>query len=1003
MRNHVFAYDKSMMIIQSSQCMMAESVLLLEATKTHKRRATLVAGAMAASMIGGVGVANAALVSVCAGVSLPKSVVTDIVGQAVLPITGILDGVPLLGLLGLNTNLTNTLSGIAAGGPINLNVLDTDGNAVASNAPCQTTSDSYTLNTPKGISIGGNQITGLGNGITADAGEMNSIAFGNGASTNALATNSIAIGPNASIGALGVNSMAIGSGTSVNVANSVALGAGSTATTGAESNYTAYGLTATQTSVGEVSVGSSGNTRKITNVAAGSVANDAVNVAQLQAVDDGAVKYDPLSLKMTVTLGGPLSADGGTTGGTRVTNLAKGAVNATSTDAINGSQLFGITSGMTANMDALGLSMATNLGGGAIYNSTTGAVSAPTYNVYGASQNNVGSAITALQVNAPLQYSNSAGVATPNTPSNDVTLVGSALGPVTIHNVANGVVANDAVNMSQLDAMQNNVSNLDALAVKYDAATKDTITLAGPLSADGGTTGGTRVTNLAKGAVNATSTDAINGSQLFGITSGVTAVTANMDALGLSMATNLGGGATYNSTTGAVSAPTYNVYGTDQHNVGDAITALQTIAPLQYSDAAGHVTPNIPSNDVTLVGSNVLSPVTLHNVANGVAPHDAVNMSQLDAVQNNVSDLDALAVKYDGASKDTITLAGLTDGTTITNLHQGLLSAISTDAVNGSQLYATNQAIDATNQTIANMSSGGGIKYFHANSTQTDSAATGVDSVAIGSRSTASGDGSVAMGDNSKATDTGAIAIGQNSVSSKTGAIAIGQDSISSGVNSIAIGTGAVARGSVAVGVGAQAGNGGAAFGDNAIALTPLQGTAVGNAATVTANRGVAIGAGSQAVRAGMNGATEKYSNVSVTSTEGAVSVGSLGKERQITNVAGGTADTDAVNVRQLDAAVAQSSIDANNRINSLQSDISSVKYDSNAGTASAMAMASMPQSVIPGKVMVAAGVANYQGQSAMAIGVSNFSENGRWMVNFNGTANTRGNAGAAVGVGFHW
>lgn len=218
---------------------------------------------------------------------------------------------------------------------------------------------------------------------------------------------------------------------------------------------------------------------------------------------------------MTVTLGGPLSADGGTTGGTRVTNLAKGAVNATSTDAINGSQLFGITSGVTANMDALGLSMATNLGGGAVYNSSTGAVSAPTYNVYGTTQNNVGSAITALQTNAPLQYSNSTGVATPNTPSNDVTLVGSALGPVTIHNVANGVAPNDAVNMSQLDAMQNNVSNLDALAVKYDGATKDTITLAGPVSSDGGLTDGTTITNLHQGLLSATSTDAVNGSQLY--------------------------------------------------------------------------------------------------------------------------------------------------------------------------------------------------------------------------------------------------------------------------------------------------------------------------------------------------------------------------------------------------------------------------------------------------------------------------------------------------------
>ena len=68
-----------------------------------------------------------------------------------------------------------------------------------------------------------------------------------------------------------------------------------------------------------------------------------------------------------------------------------------------------------------------------------------------------------------------------------------------------------------------------------------------------------------------------------------------------------------------------------------------------------------------------------------------------------------------------------------------------------------------------------------------------------------------------------------------------------------------------------------------------------------------------------------------------------------------------------------------------------------------ALAMASMPQSVLPGKAMMTAGLANYQGQSAVAIGVSNFSENGRWVVNFNGSANTRGKVGAGVGVGMHW
>lgn len=824
-KNYVSSIEKSSYILQTQYGLKNEAnqaqkpnATIGKQTVANCQRTIWVASVLAASMLGNVQVAHAALVSPCAGVSLAPSLVTDIVGAAVLPITSSLDGV--LGLLlqpiGLNSNITNTLAGIAGGDPINLNVLDTDGNLVSIADQCDVASDSYTLNSPKGISIGGNSITGLGGGAAANAGEINSIAFGNASFTDVAATNSIAIGSNASIGALGTNSIAFGNGASTNVANSVALGAGSIATVGAQINYTAYGLTATQTSVGVVSVGSAGNTRKITNLAAGSATNDAVNVSQLEAVnlqlqaaDERAVKYDlpdPLNLKMTVTLGGPLSGDGGTTGGTRINNLSKGAVNATSTDAVNGSQLFAISNGITTN-------------------------------------------------------------------------------------------------------------------------------------------------------------------------------TANIDALGLSMATNLGGSATYNPATGAVSAPTYNVFGADEINVGDAITALQTNAPLQYSDANGDATPNTPSNHVTLVGNTAGTPVTLHNVANGVAANDAVNMSQLDAVRNNVSNLDALAVKYDDNDKDIITFLG-TGGTTLTNISQGEVSELSTDAVNGAQLYATNQL-------IANVSNGGGIKYFHAKSTHADSSATGDDSVAAGSRAVASGSGSVAMGDNSQAINTGAIAIGQNSTAS--------------GVNSIAIGVGALATGSIAVGANAQAGNGGAAFGDDAVALSPQQGTALGNAATVTANRGVALGAGAQATRTGMNGATEKYSNVSVTSTEGAVSVGSASNERQITNVAGGTADTDAVNVRQLDAAITQSGMEVNNRLNALQSDISSVRYDAHAGTASAMAMATMPQSVIPGKVMMSAGVANYQGQSAVSVGISNFSENGRWAVNVNGSANTRGNGGAAVGVGFHW
>ena len=935
---------------------------------------------IALAIFGGSLNANAALVSPCTGVSLEPSIITDLLDDALSPTVGVLDTValnPILGLLfpDLTSGLDTTLTSFLNGGPIGLDVLATNGTVVTPADECEVQSDSFTLETPKGISIGGNQITGLGNGTEADAGEINSIAFGNNASTDVAATNSIAIGTNATIGASGADSIALGTNTNVNVANSVAIGTGSTAIVGAETGYSAFALTTPQNSVGEVSVGSATGARKITNVAAGSSATDAVNVSQLQSVSDNAVQYDPLSLKMTVTLGGPISSDGGTTDGTKITNLSKGDISINSTDAVNGSQLFSVTS----NMDGLGLSMATNLGGGATYDPVTGTVSAPAYSVYGTSQSNVGDAITALQTGLPVRYSDGSANVT-NIVSNDVTLVGATTDPVRVHNVAEGVASTDAVNVSQLEAVSDDVDALDALAVKYDNASLDTIALAGPTSLDGGTTGGTKITNLSKGDISVNSTDAVNGSQLFNITSGFT---VNLDALGQSMATNLGGGAAYDPATFTVSAPTYNVYGTSQTNIGDAITALQTQSPIQYLDSSGNPTSTV-SDDVILVGSSG-GPVGLHNVADGVAPTDAVNMSQLDAVSNNV----ALAVKYDDPALETITLAGptstdggATGGTLLTNLQQGEISEFSTDAINGAQAFDMQQM-------IMNISNGGGIKYFQVNSTHNDSSATGVDSIAIGPQAAASGVGSVAMGMNSQATADGAIAIGQNSTSS--------------GVNAIAIGNGALATGSVAVGNNAQAGNGGSAFGDDAIALAPQQGTAIGNAAVVTSNRGVALGAGSTATRGGMNGTKERFSNVSVTSTEGAVSVGSAGNERQITNVAGGTAATDAVNVRQLDAAMEQTTIDVSNQMNGLRSDISTLKHDAYAGIASAMALASMPQSAIPGKVLVAAGAANYEGQSAMSVGVSNFSENGRWVVNFNGSANTRGKAGAAVGVGFHW
>lgn len=192
--------------------------------------ATLFAGSQAA--------AQDRVVSACTGVSLPRSVVTDILSPVVTGITGPTEttvngilGLPLIGgLLGpLDTNATGLLAQAAAGDPITLQVLDVDGNIVGPTDQCRATADSISLDTPAGLAIGGNRITGLGaEGVPAFASDINAIAFGNNARAEAGATGSIALGQNSSVTA----------------ANSVALGAGSVATRGALAGYAARGLPA---------------------------------------------------------------------------------------------------------------------------------------------------------------------------------------------------------------------------------------------------------------------------------------------------------------------------------------------------------------------------------------------------------------------------------------------------------------------------------------------------------------------------------------------------------------------------------------------------------------------------------------------------------------------------------------------------------------------------------------------------------------------------------------
>ncbi|WP_080417770.1 YadA-like family protein [Burkholderia ubonensis] len=446
---------------------------------------------------------------------------------------------------------------------------------------------------------------------------------------------------------------------------------------------------------------------------------------------------------------------------------------------------------------------------------------------------------------------------------------------------------------------------------------------------DGTATATRQIISVARGTQD---TDAVNLSQLKGVT------------------TALGGGATVNAD-GSIAAPTYKVDGKTMKDVGSAITSIddslttldgrvtrnETSIEQMHQDlssgAVGLVQHDASTNSVTVargIGGSVVDFTgaegnrVLTGLANGKGDRDAVTIAQLRAV--GLVDPEGRmvgALTYDDIELKRATLGG-TSGTVLANVANGSISAGSMDAVNGSQLYAMQQEfenrhnglinrIDVVEQAVSNGNGSGNI----------------------------GGDGSQATGDNS----TG---LGQNANASGSGSAAIGQDSNASGSNSTAVGQGS------------------SASGENAIAL--------GQGSTASGKDAVALGQNSVADR------------------ENSVSVGSVGNERQITNVEDGTAPTDAVNVRQMNSA-----------LGSLRSDVEDYRRDSNAGTASAVAIANLPQAVLPGESMVSVAGGTYAGQSAVAFGLSTATRNGKWVAKASGSTNTRGTVAVGAGVGYRW
>ncbi|WP_242123837.1 YadA-like family protein [Sphingobium sp. Sx8-8] len=519
-------------------------------------------GLITAALLAGAGqsiAAHANVVSACSGVSLPKSVLTQTIGDVITPVLAPVEStLNSLPLVNIDLGISSALSNAASGAPINLQVLDINGNAVnlLADPTCETTSDSFSLLTPKGISFGGNKITGLGTpGLEANAGELDAIAIGNLANT--------------SIGAF--NAVAIGSGASVTHAGSVALGSGSVAN-GSTLNLPAYLVGGTASA--EVNIGA----RRITGLAAGANPTDAVNVAQLQAVNDAlgtlagnAVQYDS-GARTLVTLQGA--------SGTRITNLSPGTVSATSTDAINGSQLQATNDQVAQNSTAIA-----QLG----------------YDL-------------AVLSDLAVKYQDS---------TKSSIILGGVSG-TTIGNLSPGSAGKDAVNISQLTSASNGGgggggTSQDALP--YDPAVQAYNAARGGIDQ--------QITGVAAGNLSASSTDAVNGAQLYAtnvqLAYNMTAITDIQEGrAGFLQVNNSSGYAKpVASGTDAMAAGAGAVAsGGNSMAVG---TLAEALAP--SSVALGYASVADRANSVSVGSAGSERQIT--HVADGTSATDAVNLRQL--------------------------------------------------------------------------------------------------------------------------------------------------------------------------------------------------------------------------------------------------------------------------------------------------------------------------------------------------------------------------------------
>ena len=306
---------------------------------------------------------------------------------------------------------------------------------------------------------------------------------------------------------------------------------------------------------------------------------------------------------------------------------------------------------------------------------------------------------------------------------------------------------------------------------------------------------------------------------------------------------------------------------------------------------------------------------------------------------------------------------------------------------------------------------------------------------AIGTDTVAKGNGASAYGYGAKAEDTYASALGNQARATGTAATAVGVSTQATGAFSSALGSNAKATGTGAVGIGLATDADAGATGPSSVSIGYQAGASIQESVALGAHSKTTVNSGVQ----GYDPSAKNKTDATWQSTKGAVSVGDVDKNitRQITSVAAGTKDTDAVNVAQLKSLDAKvetnktnietnknnietnknniatntSNIAAintqlaanNNSINELRGNVNLLNKDLRGGVASAISHASVPQSTKAGAIGVGVGTGFYGGQSAVSLGVSGVTPNENWVFKASVSTNSRGNYGVGAGALYQW